>query len=344
MKKFIVDGNYKSYFASFGLSLQELLREAKLPDTLFSSAPVLMDQEEYGRFMDALEERNPDDSLLLKMAAGSGADSFSPPLLAAWCSEDGKSAMSRLASYKKLVGGLLYEIKEEPDRMHIYLRPREEGFSLPSFLVKGEFVFLTALLRHATKKDIHPISVSMPCEAKGSALSDFLRCPIRKEETCRISFYQRYLSVPFITRNDSLLAFFEPELQKRLADMEKDESMKSRVQSLLAELLPAGNGSMENTARRLGMTGRTLQRKLAAENTTFQEQLSSTREILAKHYLRNTSLTTMEIAYLLGYAETNSFLRAFAAWTGETAGSYRKNAGKSEGSEGSKGKVSSKGR
>lgn len=332
MKKFIVDGNYKSYFASFGLSLQELLREAKLPDTLLTTSPVLMSQEEFGRFMDALEERNPDDSLLLKMAAGSGAASFSPPLLAAWCSEDGQSAISRLSSYKKLIGGLLYETKEEPDRMHICLRPRDKGFALPSFLVKGEFIFLTALLRHATKKDILPVSVSMPYEPKGSVLSDFLRCPIRKEDECRISFYKRDLSVPFITRNDSLLAFFEPELQKRLADLEKDESMKSRVQSLLAELLPAGNASIGYAAQRLGMTGRTLQRKLAAENTSFQEQLSSTREILAKHYLRNTTLTTMEIAYLLGYAETNSFLRAFAAWTGETVGSYRKNA---EGSNGS---------
>lgn len=324
----MVDGNYKSYFASFGLSLQELLREAELPDSLFSSSPVLMTQEEYGRFMDVLEEKNPHDTFLMKLALSRGVETFSPPLLAAWCSRNGAAAISRLASYKKLMGGLLYEIRKETDRTHIYLRPRTAGFPLPSFLAKGEFVYLTGLLRHATKKDIHPLCLSMPFAPKGNGLADFLRCPIRKDEECIISFAQKDLSIPFITQNDSLLAFFEPELKKKLSDMEKNESMKSQVQSILAKLLPAGNASVESTAARLGMSERTLQRRLKMENTTFQQQLSSIRENLARHYLRNTTLTTMEIAYLLGYEETNSFLRAFAAWTGQTLSSYRKDAEK----------------
>lgn len=73
------------------------------------------------------------------------------------------------------------------------------------------------------------------------------------------------------------------------------------------------------------MTKRTLQRKLSEENTTFQKQLNRTREILAIHYLRNTDMTTNDMAYLLGYAELNSFLRAFTSWTGKTITEYRKN-------------------
>ncbi|MBR2836004.1 MAG: helix-turn-helix transcriptional regulator [Coriobacteriales bacterium] len=66
----------------------------------------------------------------------------------------------------------------------------------------------------------------------------------------------------------------------------------------------------------MGISKRTLQRKLMEEGTSFQKQLSGTREILAKHYIRNTDRSSDEFAFLLGYQEINSFLRAFSIWTG----------------------------
>ena len=54
---------------------------------------------------------------------------------------------------------------------------------------------------------------------------------------------------------------------------------------------------------------------MSEENTTFQQQLNNTREMLAIHYLRNTDISTNDIAFLLGYQEINSFLRAFTIWT-----------------------------
>ncbi len=80
---------------------------------------------------------------------------------------------------------------------------------------------------------------------------------------------------------------------------------------------------MEAVAPALGVSKRTLQRKLKAENTNFQQQLNATREMLAKNYLLNTSLPTDDIAFLLAYQETNSFLRAFNSWTGMSVQQYR---------------------
>lgn len=76
-------------------------------------------------------------------------------------------------------------------------------------------------------------------------------------------------------------------------------------------------------AKKLGYSKRTLQRKLSSENTTFQKQLNSTREVLALNYLQNTDMTTSDIAYLLGYQEFNSFLRAFSIWKGMSISEYR---------------------
>ena len=136
------------------------------------------------------------------------------------------------------------------------------------------------------------------------------------------------LSLPFISYDEGMWSYFEPELTKRLAELDNDESTSARVRSVLSELLPGGQSSIEDVAERLGLSRRTLQRKLSEENTTFQKQLNSTRETLAIHYLRNTEMTTNDIAFLLGYQEINSFLRAFTVWTGKTVSDYRRDMGK----------------
>lgn len=76
--------------------------------------------------------------------------------------------------------------------------------------------------------------------------------------------------------------------------------------------------------RCLGVSRRTFQRRLSDEDTTFQKQLNHARELLAKHYLSAAALDTEEIAYLLGYLELNSFLRAFASWCGKSPSEWRK--------------------
>ena len=92
----------------------------------------------------------------------------------------------------------------------------------------------------------------------------------------------------------------------------------------MVDLLPAGESSIDDVARKLSISKRTLQRKLKEEQTSFQKQINSVREMLAKSYLTNTSLSSDEIAYLLGYLEVNSFLRAFSIWTGMSVTDFRK--------------------
>lgn len=102
-----------------------------------------------------------------------------------------------------------------------------------------------------------------------------------------------------------------------------DESFSAQVRSALVDLLPAGESTIEDVAGKLNVSKRTLQRKLKNEATSFQKQLNGVREMLAKSYLQNTTLSADEIAYLLGYLEVNSFLRAFTLWTGISLSDYR---------------------
>ena len=158
---------------------------------------------------------------------------------------------------------------------------------------------------------------------KNRALADFIDKPVTIDSKNRLFFSREDALVPFISRNESMWEFFEPELKRRLSMMETDDSYAARVRSALMELLPSGECTVDDVARKLGYSRRSLQRRLQEEDTSFQKQLNHTRELLAKSYLANTDMTAEDIAFLLGYQEIGSFLRAFAAWTGQTIHAYR---------------------
>lgn len=106
--------------------------------------------------------------------------------------------------------------------------------------------------------------------------------------------------------------------------LQVDESFSARVRSTLIEALPIGAVAIDDVAGRLGVSKRTLQRKLSEEGTSYQKQLNHVRELLAKRYLTTTSMRSNEIAFMLGCLELNSFLRAFNTWTGLSPSEYRK--------------------
>ena len=67
-----------------------------------------------------------------------------------------------------------------------------------------------------------------------------------------------------------------------------DDSFGARVRSVLVELLPIGCSSIEEVSLKLGVSKRTLQRKLTEEKTTFKKQLNYTRELLSKNYIKSS--------------------------------------------------------
>ena len=74
--------------------------------------------------------------------------------------------------------------------------------------------------------------------------------------------------------------------------------------------------TIEDVADALHISSRTLQRRLQEEGSSFQRVLDDARHQLARHYLNNSVLELNEAAYLLGYEDGDSFVRAFRTWEG----------------------------
>lgn len=324
MKHFLIDKNYGSYLENMGVSVEEVLKKAMLPEDLFARQSPNLTSEEYFRFMQAIDSLSVDEQMPIRLAASEGIEAFSPPIFAAYCSKNALACLKRLAQYKPLIGALLYLVEENDNTVSVKIISADKELQLPEILIGIEFVFITGLIRKATKENITPVSATVMHKMKNKEYARFLDIPIEVGEENCLTFSKVDTMVPFISRNESMWEFFEPELNRRLSMMETDDTYAARVRSALMELLPSGECTIDDVAKKLGYSKRTLQRKLQEEDTNFQRQLNHTRELLAKTYLANTDMTTEDIAFLLGYQEIGSFLRAFVIWTGQTISEYKK--------------------
>lgn len=324
MKRFLIDRNYGTYLSAMGFSMDEVLKKAMLSEDLFARQTPSLTAEEYFRFMQAVDALSPDDQTPIRLASSEGIEAFSPPIFAAYCSRNALVCLKRLAQYKPLIGALLYHIEETDTEVSVEILSDSDGQELPEILVGIEFVFLVGLIRKAAKELITPLSATVKSAMHNSAYSAYIGAPITVSDKNKLVFSRTDALIPFISRNESMWEFFEPELKRRLSMMETDDSYAARVRSALMELLPSGECTIEDVAKKLGYSKRSLQRKLQEEDTNFQKQLNHTRELLAKTYLANTDMTTEDIAFLLGYQEIGSFIRAFTLWTGQTISDYKR--------------------
>jgi AraC-like DNA-binding protein len=321
--RFTLDPSIKALLKDLGVSSTRVLRRAQLPADLFGRGPVDLPPEEYFRLWEALDAESGDPDLAVTIGRSISVEMFHPPVFAALCSPDLRTAAERIATYKPLIGPLHLRLDNDDEGLTISFR-WPPGTPPPPLLAAAEMVFWPALARIATRHDVRPVRAVDPwLPAEHAGLDDYLGVAVHKGQTHAITFAPADANRPFLTENEQLWRFFAPELRRRLSDLQATASVAERVRAALHETLPAGGSSMTAVTRHLAVSNRTLQRQLKLEGTSFQEILATTRENLARHYLGNSTMRIAEIAYLLGYDDTNSFYRAFRTWTGTTPDALR---------------------
>ena len=130
------------------------------------------------------------------------------------------------------------------------------------------------------------------------------------------------LDAPLRTADPNLLAVLVPSAEARLADVSTEPPLTQQVRRTLKAALSQGGGQLEDVAASLGFTGRSLQRRLKDDGTSFQDLREETRRALADRYLAE-DLAIAEISFLLGFSAPSAFFRAFKRWTGVTPLEHR---------------------
>ncbi|WP_068110313.1 AraC family transcriptional regulator [Tropicimonas marinistellae] len=322
-RPFTVDLGWAALLDRIGVAPDDLLRAADLPADLFRQARPVLEPPAFLRLWQALEALldHPAPGVLLGQAVQ--VEAFSPPIFAAFCSPDLSVAMERLSLFKPLFGPLWLKVRRGADGLDVTYGA-EDGVHLPPGFVATEMVFLVSLARMATRAEIRPLRVEMAAPPTSPDYGDFFGAPPRKSDANRLVFSARDADRPFLSVNPALFAVFESDLRLRLSELAADVTLAERLRAALMEALPSGRTAIAEVAPRLGLSPRSLQRRLGEAGTSYQGELTALRRRLATDYLRNTAHSSAEISYLLGYADPNSFTRAFHTWTGTTPEALRR--------------------
>jgi AraC-like DNA-binding protein len=294
-----------------------------LPADLFVRKDASLSPADYFRLWHGLEQAAGTDALPLKIGQHISVEAFSPLVFASLCSANLNTALQRFSQFKQLNGPLTLLVEITAHQTCATLDCYGNDEPIPRSVGMVELVCLTQLARWGTRKRMVPLRVELvqlPDERE--PYREFFGVPLSTGSANRLTFSARDALEPFLTENAAMWNFFEAGLSEKLSDLALEASMKVRVRSVLHEMLPAGQSSIEEAANRLAMSKRSLQRRLSESSSSYQEVLNTTRRDLAHYYLSRSSISLGEIAYLLGFQDGNSFLRAFRGWTGQTPGEY----------------------
>ena len=119
-----------------------------------------------------------------------------------------------------------------------------------------------------------------------------------------------------MSADNSLLEALVYYLDSRLSLRSEDEDLLAKVRHLISTSLGDGLPDLNQVASQLGMSARTLQRKLGEHDMVFSDLLEAVCKSIATEYVLHTDYSITEIALMLGYNDLSAFSRAFKRWTG----------------------------
>jgi AraC-like DNA-binding protein len=181
------------------------------------------------------------------------------------------------------------------------------------------FALLVARARELTGTALRVSAVDFTHRATdASPYERWFEAPVRfGARVTQLVLPRSSLDTKLLTADPNLLATLAPLADEMRSKTDREPPLTAQVRRLLRTALRTNEAQVEQVARSLGMTGRTLQRRLKDEGTTFQAMREELRRELAEIYLED-DLSISEISFLLGFSEPSAFFRAFKRWTGLT--------------------------
>jgi AraC-like DNA-binding protein len=302
-----------------GIRPENVLRRAGLSDGLFNQSTATLSTNEWFEFWRGLEAEARNPLLPLMIGQAISFETFDPALFAAMCSPNLNTALARIGLYKKLYAPVEIQLTLCDEGTLLEFRWLDSPVPPPDVAIFTELVLFVQLARLATREKIRPNKVLSPVlPEQDEPYAGYFGVRIRRGTHPALLFSANDVQRPFLTANHDFWNFFEPELRRQLTELDNSATASDRTHAALLRLLPAGDSSMESLCGKLGMSKRTLQRRLRENGETYQAVLNRTRSRLASHYLKNPDLSGAEISFLLGFKDPNSFFRAFRSWTGKT--------------------------
>jgi AraC-like DNA-binding protein len=231
-------------------------------------------------------------------------------------------ALRRLERYGAIANeGVAAGISEGEDNLTVAFRYVGVERLSDRHQIEAFVTLLIRLCRKLTNRHLLPSRVSLRHRRqKGrSELDRFLGCDVVfGADTDEVAFPGTATEMPVVSVDPFLNKLLIKYAEETHSYHKYAGAFQVDLANTIASLLPHGKTRQTEIARRVGVSPRTLARRLASEGLTFSRVLTDLRTDLAARYLNDEDLTISQVAWLLGYQEVSGFTHAFKRWTGKT--------------------------
>lgn len=240
-------------------------------------------------------------------------------------------SMQQLNRYARLMADV--DIMQGKDRFEVAIENNEVWIvdHLPQpnetpMAIEASFSRFISEFRRSFPDKVFGIEmeVTYPPPPYMNAYAELLQIPVRFNGTrnaLRIDHF--WLDTDFDPGNEYIFSIFTDHAEALLSELDTTDTTRAKVEAHILPELHTGTISMDKVARDMGMSRQTLYRRLQEEGLTFADVHDELRARMARDYLTARKVSVNETAYLVGFSEASSFVRAFKRWTGQSPRAFR---------------------
>lgn len=314
--------------ASLGVETDDLVKGLGLDPAGPVDPKQMVSSDDYYEFFAALSKRDPLGlALPLRIGGAMRSDEYGAFGLAWKSAPDLMGSYARSERYGRVLGSA-ESYKLERDERGWMFNLEKSGDGRLGMLLSNEasLAAVVTISAEVSAEPFRPMAVHFKHAARGdiSVFEAFFECPVvfgSDRDSVLVS--QAALDAPNRLGDATIAGFFDKHLEQELAAIPEDQSLEHRIRVAIAEQLSEGVPSLSMIATSLGMSARTLQRRLSENSKSFQTLVDQSRKELSQQLLSDTEYSLAEIAFLTGFSEQSGFTRAFKRWSGQTPRSYR---------------------
>lgn len=238
-------------------------------------------------------------------------------------------ALKKIVPYHVLLHGkskVHLQITEYEDLISCRCDFKSASPAIVRHFVESFFTAIVAFTRHLSNSSVVPHRINFRHEAPVD-LSDhraLLKAPLFFEQKQNELIYQKEaLSHPIPLANPEFFQIMENHIKNLLNTRFSTKIWTEKVASLFGKSILTEPTTLEEIAKKLAVSPRTLQGKLKKEGQSFQNIKDQVRKEIAIDYLKGADEGICDIAFLLGFTEQSTFTKAFKQWTGLPPKQYR---------------------
>ncbi len=309
-----------------GLDGADLFAQLDLDYALLTNPDARIEQDQMTRLWELAVQVSGNQAIGLGMARIIRPAHFNVVGFALLSSTNLREGLARLVRYQRIIGEASdMSLKQSPDSYTLELHIHGDTVPASPQSHDAALAYLLAFFRWMTGSHIRPLQMGFVYEqpADTAAYDQLFQCPLSfGAKSYSMQFARDVMDARLASGNATLAQIHDQFAGDYLARFEQTR-VTHQTRQVLCRFLPQGEPKRQAVASALGMSTRTLQRRLQEEHTSFQQLLDETRRELAIQLLRQRRLTLLEVAYLLGFADPSNFFRAFKRWFGLPPGQYR---------------------